>query len=113
MATRWRPPTSSLVDYGVIGDLTTAALVSKHGGLDWLCFPRLDGAAVFAALLDEERGGRLRITPSNEYQSHQSYVSDTNVLRTTFTSSQGRAELVAFMPIEEIDSDEYASHEVH
>lgn len=108
-----RLPPSSLVDYGVIGDLNTAALVSKHGGVDWLPMPRLDSPSVFAALLDEERGGRFRVAPEEPYRSSQAYVRDTNVLRTEFQTETGRAVLTAFMPVEDIEGEEYASQEVH
>lgn len=108
-----RRPTQPLIDYGVIGDLHSAALISKDGGLDWLCLPRFDSPSVFAALLDEDKGGRLSIRPSGAYESAQFYVRDTNVLRTEFSTSTGRAVLTSFMPVEELDLDEYAFHEVH
>jgi GH15 family glucan-1,4-alpha-glucosidase len=110
---RPRLPASSLVHYGVIGDLHTAALVSKEGGVDWLCLPRLDSPSVFAALLDDERGGRLRIAPRGEYASSQSYLPDTNILRTEFATPSGRGVLTTFMPVESIDGEEYAEQEVH
>src|SRR5512146_195208 len=50
-------------NYGVIGDLHTVALVGMNGSIDWLCFPRFDSPSVFAALLDDQRGGRFQITP--------------------------------------------------
>lgn len=108
---RLSPP--SLVDYGVIGDLHTAALVSKHGSLDWLCLPRLDSPSVFAALLDDERGGQLRIAAREPYESSQAYVRDTNLLQTEFVTESGRALLTSFMPVEEIDGEEYAFQELH
>lgn len=47
-------------DYGIIGDLHTVALVGKHGSVDWFCFPNLDSPSIFAALLDDARGGDSR-----------------------------------------------------
>ena len=52
--------------YGVIGDLHTAALVGLNGSIDWLCFPSFDSPSVFAAILDDERGGRFQIAPTCE-----------------------------------------------
>ena len=52
-----------IADYGVIGDLHTAALVGRNGSIDWCCVPRFDSPSVFAALLDPERGGRWQIAP--------------------------------------------------
>ena len=106
-------PTGSLVEYGVIGDLHTAALVSKHGGIDWLCFPRLDSPSVFAGLLDAERGGSFSIAPFEPYESEQRYVPETNLLETRFQTANGTAVLTDFMPVEEVDHEEYAFQELH
>lgn len=97
----------------MIGDLNTAALVSKDGSLDWLCLPRLDSPSVFAGLLDDGQGGWFRIAPTESYQSAQSYVPETNILQTEFVTPGGRGRLTSFMPVEEIDQEEYAFQEVH
>src|SRR5436305_7838056 len=76
-------------DYAVIGDCRTAALVSKYGSIEWLCWPRFDSPSVFAALLDRERGGFWRISPTGSFSTKRSYVKDTNVLQTTFQTSSG------------------------
>ena len=70
----------SLDHYGVIGDLHTAALVCRDGSIDFCCAPRFDSPAVFAALLDDERGGRWRIAPAGSWTSEQRYLAATNVL---------------------------------
>jgi len=87
-------------DYGVIGDMHSAALVGKDGSIDWLCFPRFDSPSVFAALLDEERGGRFSIAPLGFYESSSAYLDDSNVLITTFETQSGVGKLTDFMPIE-------------
>ena len=87
--------------YGVIGNTRTAALVGYDGSLDWCCFPRIDSPSVFAALLDWKKGGRWAIQPVGKARSKQAYVADTNVLRTTFESSHGKASLTDFMPCSE------------
>jgi GH15 family glucan-1,4-alpha-glucosidase len=86
----------------VIGDLRTVALVSVHGDLDWLCWPRFDSPSVFAALLDSEKGGHflLRGTCADTV-CRQRYWAETNVLVTRFYSSEGVGEVVDFMTVEE------------
>lgn len=72
-------------DYALIGDCRTAALVGKDGGIDWWCLPHFSGPAFFARLLDRDNGGRFTIGPRHSYTSKHSYISETNVLQTTFT----------------------------
>jgi GH15 family glucan-1,4-alpha-glucosidase len=87
-------------DYGVIGDLYTAALVGRHGGLDWLCAPRFDSPSVFAALLDETKGGSWRIAPTGDATGEQRYLPGTNILVTTFrVGTGGVLEVTDCMPV--------------
>jgi GH15 family glucan-1,4-alpha-glucosidase len=87
-------------NYGIIGDLHTVALVGSDGSIDFLCAPRVDSPSVFAALLDDDYGGRFRITPHlTEERRKQVYLPDTNVLLTRFLADQGVAEISDFMPI--------------
>ncbi|MCH8161451.1 MAG: glycoside hydrolase family 15 protein, partial [Chloroflexi bacterium] len=86
-------------DYGIIGDMHSAAVVGLDGSIDWLCFPRFDSPSVFAAILDDEKGGRFRVSPAGEYQSEQRYLEDTNILCTSFTTNDGQVEIQDFMPI--------------
>jgi GH15 family glucan-1,4-alpha-glucosidase len=88
-------------DYGVLGDMHSAALVSRDGSIDWLCFPRFDSPSVFAAILDDERGGCFAIRPAGEHRYSQAYLPDTNVLLTSFQTEEGRATVTDFMPIAE------------
>jgi len=89
-------------NYGVIGDLHTVALVGMDGSIDFMCAPRFDSPSVFAALLDDKRGGRFRLAPLLEgAQQKQLYLPDTCVLLTRFLSDDGVAEISDFMPIEE------------
>ena len=84
-------------DYGIIGDMTSCALVDIDGAIDWACFPRFDSPSVFAAILDSTKGGRLSLTPSEPNASTQRYLPDTTVLETTFTTQSGKATLTDFM----------------
>ena len=87
-------------NYGVIGDLHTVALVGVNGSIDWLCFPHFDSASVFAALLDDEKGGRFAITPRiGGVAFKQFYLPDSNVLVTRFLSPGAVAEITDYMPI--------------
>jgi GH15 family glucan-1,4-alpha-glucosidase len=91
------PPIS---DHGLIGDLQTAALVTRDGEIDWFCAPRFDSPSIFASLLDEQRGGRFKIAPTEPgYVSRQLYLPETAVLITRFMTSGGVGELLDFMPI--------------
>jgi GH15 family glucan-1,4-alpha-glucosidase len=85
-------------DYAIIGDCKTAALVGRNGSIDWLCWPRFDSAACFAALLGECENGRWLIAPKEEPVAvSRRYRSGTLVLETEFHTKSGRATLVDFM----------------
>ncbi len=86
--------------YGVIGDLHTAALVGQNGSVDWLCLPRFDSPSLFGAILDDQKGGRFQIGVTGEAATRQMYVPDTNVLITRFVTPNAVTELYDCMPIE-------------
>ena len=88
-------------DHGIIGDLHTAALVGTDGTIDWLCLPNFDSPSVFCSILDDEKGGHLKLRPVQDFHSNQLYLPDTNVLLTRFLSPEGVAEVLDFMPIED------------
>jgi len=90
---------SKIGDYGVIGDCRSAALVSRSGSVDWLCWPRFDSPAIFAAILDHERGGAWSIAPAEHANVKREYVGPSNVLATTFITASGSATLTDLMPV--------------
>ena len=86
-------------DYALLGDLHTAALVSTAGSIDWLCLPRFDSPACFAALLDTPDAGHWTVAPaSGGTCTRRSYVEDTMVLQTDWETSAGTARVIDFMP---------------
>jgi GH15 family glucan-1,4-alpha-glucosidase len=88
-----------LEDYGLIGNAITAALVARDGSIDWLCLPRFDADACFAALLGTREHGYWRIAPAGEVtRTSRRYVPGTAVLETTFETDGGRVTVVDFMP---------------
>jgi GH15 family glucan-1,4-alpha-glucosidase len=87
-------------NYGVIGNMRSIALVGVNGSIDFLCYPNFDSPTVFAALLDDERGGCFQIQPQlKENRVRQLYLPDTNILLTRFLAEEGVAELTDYMPI--------------
>jgi len=88
-------------NYGVIGDLHTAALISTHASIDFLCLPDFDSPTVFAALLDPLKGGSFSITPRMEgTRRKQMYLPDTNILVTRYRSENAVAEITDYMPVD-------------
>jgi GH15 family glucan-1,4-alpha-glucosidase len=86
-------------DYALIGDCETAALVARDGSIDWLCWPRFDSAACFAALLGTPENGRWQIAPADPAaRTSRRYRDGTLVLETIFKTAEGEAVLVDFMP---------------
>ena len=99
---------SRIEDYALIGDCETAALVSRDGSVEWLCWPRFDSGACFAALLGDANNGHWRIAPAvtsaaaSEVRVQRRYLPDTLILETEFVTTDGSAViLVDFMPLRE------------
>ncbi|SMC87142.1 glycoside hydrolase family 15 protein [Cellulophaga tyrosinoxydans] len=97
------------LDYGIIGNCRSAALISKNGAIDWCCLPEFDSPSVFANLLDDEIGGSFEFVLDASYTSEQFYDSDTAILITKFTSGQDCFELHDFMPRYHKDDGTYNS----
>lgn len=89
---------ASNLNYGVVGNCRTAALISQEGSIDWFCFPEFDSPSIFAKLLDEEKGGSFSLNVSEKYTITQKYLGHTNILSTFFESDEGGFEMVDFMP---------------
>jgi GH15 family glucan-1,4-alpha-glucosidase len=97
-----------IASYGLIGDCRSAALVSVDGSIDWLCLPRFDDEALFARILDSERGGCWQICPSDAFNTRQRYRDLTNILDTVYTTDSGVVVVTDFMPVDENDVKQHA-----
>ena len=96
-----------MYSYGLIGDMSSAALVGTDGSVDWCCLPRFDSPSVFASILDEDIGGSdsASVPAARTEDARQAYMKDTNILETTFTTSGGAVKVTDFMPIHDSDKD--------
>lgn len=90
---------SKIQDYAIIGDGRSAALISKHGSIDWLCWPRFDSASIFGAMIDPGTGGHWSIHPADDSNVSRRYIENTNVLETTFSNDLGKVVLTDFMSV--------------
>lgn len=86
------------LDYGIISNCKSAALISKYGSIDWCCMPNYDSPAIFAKLLDDEIGGSFEIDISDDYDIKQEYLWETNILSTVFDNGTDAFQLIDFMP---------------
>jgi GH15 family glucan-1,4-alpha-glucosidase len=86
-------------DYALLGDLQTAALVSREGSVDWACFPRFDSGACFAALLGTPQHGRWLLAPTEPVlRTERRYLPGTLILETAHTTASGQVRVIDFMP---------------
>lgn len=100
-------PYQPIEHYGIIGNMHTTALIGLNGSIDWFCFPTHDSPSLFAAILDENKGGRFKIAPVNGDEARnqqrlthkQLYWPGTNILITRFLTADGVGEIVDFMPV--------------
>jgi GH15 family glucan-1,4-alpha-glucosidase len=102
------------LNYGVIGNGRSAALVSEKGSIDWCCLPDFDSPSIFAKLLDNEKGGSFEFLVDESYHISQKYIYRTNVLCTEFKSEEGTFEVIDFMPrYKTSDQDYFAPAEIY
>ncbi|MEI6049839.1 MAG: glycoside hydrolase family 15 protein, partial [Bacteroidota bacterium] len=97
------------LNYGVIGNCRSAALVSEKGSIDWCCLPDFDSPSIFAKLLDNGKGGSFSLIVDDNYTITQKYIDWTNVLCTEFKSVKGTFEVIDFMPRYKLIDDDYFS----
>jgi GH15 family glucan-1,4-alpha-glucosidase len=105
-------PYQDIGSYGVIGDLHSVALVGMDGSIDWCCLPNFDSPSVFAAILDDQKGGFFRIASTVEAHRRQMYFPETNVLLTRFLNTHGIGEITDFMTIPGDSDGRAAPHQI-
>lgn len=86
------------LNYGIIGNCNSAALIHKDSSIDWCCLPQFDSPSVFAKILDEKKGGSFAIICDESYQSTQHYLENSCILRTVFSNDTDSFEVLDFMP---------------
>ncbi|MFC1616615.1 glycoside hydrolase family 15 protein [Candidatus Margulisiibacteriota bacterium] len=86
------------LDYGVIGNCRSAAMISKEGAIEWCCLPDFTSPSIFAKILDRKKGGEFGIIPEGKYRIEQFYKERTNILVTHFISSRNEFQIIDFMP---------------
>jgi GH15 family glucan-1,4-alpha-glucosidase len=92
-------PFPGIADYALIGDSRSAALISNHGSIDWLCWPQFDSPSLFNRLLDHRGGGHFTIRPIDPFSAVCKYKNSTAVLVTEFRTSAGKVRVTDFMPV--------------
>lgn len=97
MPQRDRAGYAPISDYAFLSDCRSAALVSSDGSVDWLCWPRFDSPALFAAVLDSDKGGRWSIRPQGPFQTTREYLPHTNIVATTFTTPDGQVTVTDWL----------------
>jgi GH15 family glucan-1,4-alpha-glucosidase len=95
------------LNYGVIGNCKSAALISDKGEIVWLCLPDFNSPSVFAKLLDEKKGGSFAIEVDDSYTIKQSYIENTNIISTLFQSGNDAFEVIDFMPRFKTEEGDY------
>ena len=95
------------LDYGIIGNCKSAALISRDGSIDWCCLPDFDSSSVFAKILDNEKGGYFSIEPVGKYTIHQRYLEKTNILITEYSRGESAFQVCDFMPRYKTDAGAY------
>lgn len=87
-----------MLDYGIIGNCKTCALISKRAKVEWMCFPTFSSPSIFAKILDEKNGGSFEILTKGSYKTTQKYIENTNVLETYFKSEKASFVVIDFFP---------------
>ena len=89
---------SNTLNFGIIGNCQSSALINENSSIDWCCLPQFDSASVFAKILDEQKGGSFKIECDETYNTSQNYIENTSILVTKFENEENSFELIDFMP---------------
>ncbi len=89
---------SNTLNFGIIGNCQSSALINENSSIDWCCLPQFDSASVFAKILDEQKGGSFKIECDETYNTSQKYIENTSILVTKFENEENSFEVIDFMP---------------
>jgi GH15 family glucan-1,4-alpha-glucosidase len=89
---------SNTLNFGIIGNCQSSALINENSSIDWCCLPQFDSASVFAKILDKEQGGSFKIECDASYNTCQNYIENTSILVTKFENRENSFEVIDFMP---------------
>jgi alpha,alpha-trehalase len=87
-----------MLNYGIIGNCKTCALISKEGAIEWMCYPKFDSSSIFAKILDDKNGGSFEIIPDRKSTYSQKYIENTNILETTVKNDKYSFKIIDFFP---------------
>ena len=86
------------LNYGIIGNCKSSAIINENSSIDWCCLPKFDSSSVFAKILDEKIGGSFQIVCESSYSVKQTYIDKTAILKTNFSNGKDEFDLIDFMP---------------
>ena len=97
------------LNYGIIGNCKSSALINENSSIDWCCLPQFDSSSVFCKILDKDNGGSLKIECNDDFTISQKYLDKTAIIITTFKNDDSEFDVVDFMPRFKDDNDRYYS----
>jgi GH15 family glucan-1,4-alpha-glucosidase len=95
------------MNFGIIGNCKSAALINKNGSIDWCCLPKFDSPSIFAKILDKNKGGNFELVTDSKFKISQKYSSDSCILSTRFENKEEAFELIDFMPRFQMENGQY------
>ena len=97
------------LNYGIIGNCKSSALINENSSIDWCCLPQFDSSSVFCKILDKDSGGSLKIECNDDFIISQKYLENTAIIITTFKNDNSEFDVVDFMPRFKDDNNGYYS----
>ena len=95
------------MNFGIIGNCKSAALINENGSIDWCCLPKFDSPSIFAKILDNDKGGSFELVTESKFEISQKYSGDSCILATRFESKEEAFELIDFMPRFQMENGQY------
>ncbi len=95
------------MNFGIIGNCKSAALINKNGSIDWCCLPKFDSPSIFAKILDKDKGGNFELVTDSKFKISQKYSSESCILSTRFENKEEAFELIDFMPRFQMENGQY------